>query len=372
MNNILIFFFILLFVLTPGTIGIFYLIFKNTITYVIGIAMSIPIVVITFFTYIIGVNGLQNLYWAAPVAVATLILAYYIIHKRVGFPIGKLAGNVNSVSKGDLTIKIEKKYFKHKNEIGTISKSLDDMLKSLSKIVGDISQAANMLGNISNEMNRGSQTMVNITSEQSASFEEVSASVSQIVFKTRENNINAKKTEKVVTETINQIIGNNSSVQEVVKSLAEITEKISVINDIAMQTNILSLNAAIEAARAGDSGKGFSVVAGEVGKLAERSKISANDIAKISKESSENAKNAGDSSEKIIPIIENTATLIGGIIDAGKEQEANTIQINSTLSQLNDSVQNLAGISEETAASAEELSSQADQLKYLIDFFKLN
>lgn len=372
MNNILIFFLILVFFIAPATIGIFYLIFKNTVIFVVGMTITIPIIMITFFTYIIGVDGLHHMFWAVPVSVTSLIFAYYYMNKRIGFPLKEISSQIASVSNGQLSININEQYFQYKDEIGTISYSLKLMSDHLKRIVGDVKTAADMLASVSNEMNMGAQEMSNISSEQAASFEEVSTSVEQIVEKTQDNNKNAQNAEKVVAKSIKKIEANNTSVQKAVSSLSIISDKINVINDIAFQTNILSLNAAIEAARAGTAGKGFSVVANEVGKLAERSKVSAMEIEKISKESSDIANETSKISQSIIPEIKNIATLIQEIAVSSKEQEHGAVQINTTLSELNDSVQKLASSSEETAASAEELSGQAEQLKNLISFFKID
>lgn len=334
--------------------------------------MTFPIVIITFFTYVIGTEGLQHLFWAVPIAVATLLLGYYIIHKKVGFPIRELANNVNSVSGEELEITIKKDYFKYKNEIGIISESLNNMITHLKSIVVDVKEASSILTTVSYEMNMSAQEMANVASEQSASFEQVSASISQIAEKAKDNNLNAQKTETVVSNSALKIEENSISVQNAVDSLTAISDKINIINDIAFQTNILSLNAAIEAARAGKAGKGFGVVANEVGKLAERSKLSANEISEISNKSSDTALKASEISKSIIPEIKNTEKLIKEIVSAGKEQELNAMQINTSLIQLNNSLQNLASNSEETAASAEELSSQAEHLNDLISFFRTN
>jgi len=372
MNELLVFSLLIVFILTPLTVGVFYLIFKNTVTYIVGITLTFPVLLIALVTYIVGLKGLSHLIWGAPVAVSVLIYAYYIIHKKIGIPLKEISEHIKTVSNGNLAININEQYFLYKNEIGVISESLLNMSNHLKRIVGDVKTASSMLAVVSGEMNMGAQQMSNISSEQAASFEEVSAAVEQILEKTRNNNANADNAEHVVALSVEKISANNISVQKAVSSLSDISDKINVINDIAFQTNILSLNAAIEAARAGNAGKGFSVVANEVGKLAERSKVSAMEIDKISKESSKIAEETSVISESIVPEIKNTAILIKEIVISGKEQEYGAEQINVTLGELNNSVQKLASSSEETAASAEELSGQAEQLKDLISFFKIN
>ena len=370
MNPILIYALVLFLIIDPLAIFAFYLLFKKTITFVIVMVLSIPISLISLLSYIVGLSGLQSLYWAAPIGVASLMIGYYIIFKQVGHPIRDLSKYIFEVSEGNLKVTIDEHYFKQNNEIGMISKSMNNMLVRLNKIVSDVKKTAHVLANISNELHNSSQSVVSISSEQAASFEEVSASVSQIVDQARNNTIKANNAEKVVKDSVQSITDNNIGVQEVLKSLSEIIEKIENINSIAAQTNILSLNAAIEAARAGNAGKGFGVVAGEVGKLAEKSKNFASEISEISSKSAEKAKLTGELSQNIVPQIKDTAQLISEIADSGREQETNTIHIQTALNQLNNSVQNLASISEESAATSEELSGQAETLKSLISYFQ--
>lgn len=152
----------------------------------------------------------------------------------------------------------------------------------------------------------------------------------------------------------------------------EIANKISIIGDIAFQTNILALNAAVEAARAGEHGRGFGVVAAEVGKLADRSKLAAAEIDQLTKTSVNNAEIAGKLMKEIVPDIQKTSHLIQEISSANYEQSTGADQINSAIQQLNMVTQQNAATSEELATSAIELSAQAEQLQEIISFFRLS
>ncbi|HYX08185.1 MAG TPA: methyl-accepting chemotaxis protein, partial [Bacteroidales bacterium] len=144
-----------------------------------------------------------------------------------------------------------------------------------------------------------------------------------------------------------------------------------IINDIAFQTNILALNAAVEAARAGEHGKGFAVVAAEVRKLAERSKVAADEIVSLSVKSVKTTEDAGNMIDDLIPEIQKTARLVQEITAASLEQNSGADQVNGAIQQLNQVTQQNAAASEELATSAEEMANQAEQLRDSISFFRI-
>jgi len=371
MNQTLIFGLILFLFIWPVALSIFYVFFKKTITLLISFSTGTSVAITAFLAYVIGYYGLIHIVWTAPLAVSFLVLTYYFINVRIGKPLTELTKNIKDVAAGNLKTTINKKYFKKDNELGSISSSLFNMVKQLSSIFKEVNSSSNMLVGVSEELSNSAQDMSQISSEQAASFEEVSAAVEQIVDRAKIMNDNSQFANKVFSNSANKIELSNEKVQEALDALNVISEKINVINDIAFQTNILSLNAAIEAARAGSVGKGFSVVANEVGKLAERSKSSATEISIVSSKSSKVAGETSKLSAEIVPEIKKSLGLIKGIADNSNEQEQSAIQISSTLNQLNGSVQKLASSSEEMASSAEELSGQAYQLKDLMSYFKI-
>jgi len=370
MSNITIFLLILFIIILPATMIAYYMFFKKTITYIIGLFMTIPVMIAIILSYFVGSQGINHLYWATPVVIIFLFGGYYLIHKQVGLPLKKLSQIIKLISKGDLTVKIDEKTSNQKNELGEISSSVAELTAYLNKVLSNVKESANLQSSVSNALNMSAQEMSNISSEQAASFEEVSSTLEQILEKTRTNNSKSKNAGNIISNTVNKIEINNENVRKTVESLNQIAEKINIINDIAFQTNILSLNASVEAAAAGEYGKGFSVVAKEVGKLAERSKTSAYQIREISNTSKEIAGKTETVSKDMVPEIQNTSEVIQEIIINYDEQLRNVEQISASLSELNNSVQKLASSSEETAASADELSNHAEKLRKLTAFFK--
>ncbi|HBA66436.1 MAG TPA: methyl-accepting chemotaxis protein, partial [Methylococcaceae bacterium] len=162
------------------------------------------------------------------------------------------------------------------------------------------------------------------------------------------------------------------AVKRTVSAMKEIASKIGLIEDIAYKTNLLSLNAAIEAARAGEHGKGFTVVAAEVRKLAENSRVTALEINELATKSVSIAEEAGKSLEDVVPNIQKTADLVEEITASSEEQAQGISQINDAMSQLDQATQQNASSSEELAATAEEMSGQAEQLQQAVAFFKVD
>ena len=280
------------------------------------------------------------------------------------------------MASGDLRISITDKLRQRGDEIGTLAVSMSQTIQNLISVVGQVQSATAQvadgsveMANAAQQMSTGIQGISNSSmqlsqgaTEQAASAEQVSASIEQMSANIRQNADNSSQTEKIATKASEDAKQGAAIVTETVVAMKQIAEKIGIIEEIARQTNMLSLNASIEAARAGEHGKGFAVVASEVGKLAERSKTAAGEISELSKHSVGVAEKAGATLQSMVPDIQRTAELVQEISVASREQDSGAQQINKAIAQLDTVIQNNASLSEEFSASSEEISDQASMV----------
>lgn len=303
------------------------------------------------------------------ISVAIVMLVLRLIVQSVVKALQKGVSFAAKVAEGDLTATID---IYQKDEIGELADSLRNMITKIKDIVESIKSGADSISGAGNEVSSASQQLSQGANEQASAAEEVSSSMEQMAANIQQNTDNAQQTDKISLNVSQGVQKVGSAAKESLESIRNIADKINIINDIAFQTNILALNAAVEAARAGEHGRGFAVVAAEVRKLAERSKIAADEIVALASRSVDVTESASELMGGLIPEIEKTAKLVQEIAAASIEQSSGSDQINNAIQQLNLVTQQNAAASEELATSSEELSSQAEQLKDLISFFRVD
>ena len=320
-----------------------------------------------------GFNGIKtNLIWVFTILLfisIILIILNYSSAKIISFTFYTLGIGMGQFSKGDLTVSPPGGIEKRQDEIGVIARAFITAGSNLKKIITDIAISATNIAAASEQLSTTSEQLSQGANEQASSIEEVSSTMEEIAANIAQNTDNSQQTEKISTLANEGIKDVAEIASKATDAHKEIANKITIINDIAFQTNILALNAAVEAARAGEHGKGFAVVAAEVRKLAERSKISADEIVGLVDESLKYSEGAGKRMMETLPNIENTTKLVQEISAASIEQNNGASQINNAIQQMNSGTQQNAAASEQLATSSEELSSQAEQLKEMIAFF---
>ena len=287
--------------------------------------------------------------------------------KQLGGEPAYAAEMVKQLSNGNLSVEV----LLQGGDSKSLLYDLKEMRDQLSNVVQHVRNNSEAVSNASKEVSATAQSISQATTQQAASVEETTSSIEELSASVQQNTENAKVTEQMASQSADGAKQGSEAVIETVAAMKHIAKKIGLIEDIAYKTNLLSLNAAIEAASAGEQGKGFAVVAAEVRKLAESSRTTAEEINELATNSVAIAEKAGMLIGNVLPNIVKTSNLVDEITATSKEQASGIQQISEAMRQLDKATQQNAAISEEMAATAEELNGQAEELQNVVGFFKL-
>ncbi|AMY70957.1 HAMP domain-containing methyl-accepting chemotaxis protein [Frigidibacter mobilis] len=278
----------------------------------------------------------------------------------------EITGVAEKISQGDLSVAT-----KRRSDVDSLGIALETMLEKLRDVIANANVSANGVAEGAQAMSATAEQLSEGSTEQAAAAEQASASMEEMSANIRQSADNAAQTEKIATQSAKEAADSGKAVDEAVRAMKTIAEKINIIQEIARQTDLLALNAAVEAARAGQHGKGFAVVASEVRKLAERSQQAAGEISELSGKTVEVSQKAGEMLAALVPSIQRTADLVQEISAATREQNVGAEQINEAIRELDAVIQANASASTEAASVSEQLASQSEQLRGVISFFRL-
>ncbi|MGE5379646.1 MAG: methyl-accepting chemotaxis protein [Methylocystaceae bacterium] len=311
----------------------------------------------------------------------------WFIGRQLGKPIHRAADLAHKVANGDLTQDVDDKFLKRQDEVGMLARSIETMMKNLRSIVGQIDQGSSQINQAAKRLSASAQDVASTMQQISASTEEIAAGLQEVSASTEEINaaqeeveaslnqlayeaeggkkraikIDTKASEMQLSAQQSRNLANTmyEEIQEKMKRaiaeariVNEITSLAMTIAGIADQTNLLALNAAIEAARAGEQGRGFAVVADEVRKLAEETSETVHNIQELTKQVERSIGQLVQNSDVMLDFINNTVINdYEKLVSIGEQYKNDADMVLGLTSRVGDMTQQvLASVGETTKA----------------------
>ncbi len=296
--------------------------------------------------------------------------------------IGRILGEM---ANGNLAVDIEKNKEFYIGDFAVLSENLVTIKSKLKEVIADISKSADNVHSGAKQVETGAKSLSHGAVEQAASIEMLASELKSIESQARTNSNNCLNAHELMDRTsayaeeVNAKMTNLTvAMNEINDSSDKIRDVIKTVEDIAFQTNILSLNASIEAARSGASGKGFAIVAQEVGNLAKKSSDAVRNTAKLIDSAVISVSRGTELTEQTVLSMSslNECTLkmkqiFDDITESDRRQEEMVTKITDEIDCISGVVQTNTDTATESASTSANLSDEADMLKSLIDRFEL-
>jgi methyl-accepting chemotaxis protein len=315
-------------------------------------------------------------------AYAQLLAGMNGVVDAVAAPVREVRGVLERLADHDLTVRVSASF---SGEFATMAAAVNSAATTLAENLGQVSLAAVDVNTSITDIVRSNQSVAHGASQQASSLEETAASIEELSVTTKQNAGNAFTASRLAGSARTSAEAGTASVAQMSEAMSRIhgaaaatSAIISDINELAFQTNLLSLNAAVEAARAGDAGRGFAVVAEEVRNLARRSKEAAKNTESLIRESMHLTAEGEDIARRVETTlttinreVSQVSTLIADIASASDEQARGIEHLNRAVSQIDSLTQRAAQDAEGSARAAEQVANRAESLASLVGTYRL-
>ena len=296
--------------------------------------------------------------------------------------IGDIDYKLKQMASGNMDLAIESDY---RGEFLPIQEAMREILDALNETLLQINITSSRVSKEAQRMSNEAQTLSQGAIEQASAVERLSESIHELSGQVDSTSADAEEARESTTDAAEQLAVCNQKMQDLKVAIGDISKAsqkiggiIKTIEDISFQTNILALNAAVEAARAGEAGKGFAIVADEVQDLANKSSISAQDIAELIENSMQLVRYGSslttDTTNAISTVVssaQKSTELVDRIAESAQYQSQSLRQLTQGMEQIAEVVQTNASTAQESAQSAKELQQQAEELKVSVQRFRL-
>ena len=367
------------------------------------------------------------------IVIISIIVAVFMVRRladNIGTPINLCAERLTALAKGDLHTEVP--VIASKDETLILANATEDIVSDMKKIIGDvdyilgemsennfgvhsraresyigdfkgileavrkikysltdtinhIKESSEQVGLGSTQLADGAQSLAEGATDQAASVQELLATVNDVAEQVQRNTEHAVTMNKKTMEIGEQANASSAYITEMTKAMGKISEAsmqisniIQTIEEIADQTNLLSLNASIEAARAGEAGRGFAVVAGEIGHLANQCTDAVEDTRKLIQAALSEVESGNRIADEMAGVLQGVIDGMDEIVKAveavaenSNEQNVSMQQVNDAIEIISEVVQTNSAAAEQTSATSQELSAQATELNDMIDKFQL-
>ncbi len=296
--------------------------------------------------------------------------------------IDELSYALGEIASGNLNVELKQDYV---GEFAILKEGIDNITGSMTEVLSNIRESASQVAMGADDLAGAAQSLAESVTTQAAAVEELTATsvtvAEQVEASGKEAEISAKETAKVnqmMNESQDRMKQMDEAMGKIDETSRQVVSIIQTIEEIADQTNLLALNAAIEAARAGEAGKGFTVVASEIGKLADESAKAANttreligvSISEIGK-GGEITAHVMESLQEVVNAVENVNQMIRSTAENAVIQAESMDQIRIGVGDISDGIQSNSAMAEESSATSTELARQAGGLNDLVQKFAL-